>query len=98
MKKLQAQRNLLRDALADLEEELRKLRASKKELEQKIRTDSGKFDLVKSQESRLRKLLTLSIAKEEMLLKKKTITKEKLEKVVKRIEKVEMIDRELHGV
>lgn len=98
MKKLQAQRNLLREALADLEGELQKLRAAKKELQQNLRTDSGKFNMVKSQESRLRKLLALSIAKEEMLLKKKTITKEKLEKVMKRIEKVETIDRELHGV
>ena len=98
MKKLRAQRDLLRDALGDLEQELKKLRALKKELEQKTRTDSGRFNTIKNQESRLRKLLALAITKEDDLLKKKTKTKDKLEKVLKKIEKVDAINRELHGL
>ena len=98
MKKLQAQRDLLRDALQDLDQELKKLRASKKELEQNLRADSGKFNTVKEQESRLRNLMTLFMKKEDILLQKKTKAKEKLEAVSKKIDKVKTVQRELQGL
>ena len=98
MKKLQAQRDLLRDALQDLDQELKKLRASKKELEQNLRADSGKFNTVKEQESRLRNLMALFMKKEDILLQKKTKAKEKLEAVSKKIDKVKTVQRELQGL
>ncbi len=98
MKHLAKQRDLLKEALRDLENELRTLRTSKTELEQKLQKDSGKLDFVKSQEIRLRNLISLSMKKEAILQKQRDKMKGKLTEVNKKIEKIHAIERELEEV
>jgi hypothetical protein len=98
MKKLVKQRDLLKDALHDLENELRTLRSSKTELETKLQKDSSKLDFVKSQEIRLRNLISMSMKKEALLQKQKDKLKGKLTDVNKKIEKIRSIERELEEV
>ena len=98
MKKLHKERDLLKDALRDLDTELEKMESSKHELEKKVRSDSEKLDFVKGQEIRLRNLISLSIQKEDSLQKKKNKLKDKLAEVNKKIEKVKAVERELKDV
>lgn len=98
MKKLVKERELLKEAIRDLENELRSLRKSKAELEEKFSKDSSKLDFVKSQEIRLRNLISLSMKKEAELIKKKDKVKGKLAEINHKIEKVRSIERELEEV
>lgn len=95
MNNLKKDRDLLRQALQDLEQELSSLRSSKKGLETQLRETSHQLDTVKNQEIKLRNLISLSMKKEGNLLKKKNSAKDKLAEVSKRIEKVRTIEREL---
>ncbi len=98
MNNLKKDRDLLRQALQDLENELSALRSSKKELEGKLRESSRQLDTVKSQEIKLRNLISLSMKKESTLLKKKNFAKDKLAEISKKMEKVRTIERELGDV
>lgn len=98
MKQLRKQRDMLRAALKDLNTELRSLRASKKELEEKLKNDTGKLDFVKGQELKLRNLISLSMKKEDLLAKKRNKTKDKLTEVNEKIDKVKSVERELQDV
>ncbi len=98
MKKLQKEKDLLKNAIRDLEGELQDLRRKKRKLEERLNVDSGQLDRVKEQEIRLRNLISLCMKKEDSLLKKKTRAKDKLAAVEKRIEKVRSIERELEDV
>ena len=98
MDKLKKDRDLLRQALQDLENELSLLRSSKKTLEAQLRDSSRQLDTVKNQEIKLRNLISLSMKKEATLLKKKNTAKDKLAEVNKKMEKVRTIERELGDI
>ncbi len=89
------ERELLKGALQDLEAELKQLRDSKKQLEAKFKRSSGGLDTLKDQEIRLRNLISAAMKKETILLNKKTALKDKLAEIIKRMEKVKNIEREL---
>ncbi len=92
------ERDLLRDAVRDLDRELRSLRAGKRSLEKKLGDCSGKLDFVKQQEIRLRNLISVSMRKEDFLQKKRNRLKEKLAALNERMEKVKAVERELKDV
>ena len=96
--KLKTQRDLLRDAIQDLDQELQGLQGQKKDIERKLREASSQLDFVKEQEIRLRNLISLSMKKEGLLLKKRQQAKDKLGDLDKRIEKVKAVERELKDV
>lgn len=98
MKQLKKQRDLLRAAFKDLNSELRTLGASKKELEEKLKSDNGKLDFVKGQELKLQSLISLSMKKEDILTKKRNQTKDKLAEINEKIGKVKSVERELRDV
>ena len=98
MDKLKNQRDLLRDAIQDLDEELQGLQGQKKDIERKLREASSQLDFVKEQEIKLRNLISLSMRKEGLLLKKRQQAKDKLGDLDKRIEKVKAVERELKDV
>ena len=98
MDKLKKDRDLLRQALQDLENELSLLRSSKKTLEAQLRDSSRQLDTVKSQEIKLRNLISLSMKKEATLLKKKNTAKDKLGELNKKMERVRTIERELGDI
>ncbi len=95
MVKSNRERELLKGALRDLENELNGLRSSKKLLENKLKGSSLQLDTLKEQEIKLRNLISLSMKKEATLLNKKTSIRDKLAELNKRIEKVRTIEREL---
>lgn len=95
MAKPTKERELLKGALQDLEAELKQLRNSKKQLEEKFKRSSGGLDTLKNQEIKLRNLISAAMKKEAALLNKKTALKDKLTEVAKRMEKVKNIEREL---
>lgn len=95
MTKIKKEQGLLQEALRDLDIELRALRKSKKDLEQKLNLSSQKLNLLKEQEIKLRNLISLSMKKEAALLNRKNNLKDRLGEVTKRIEKVKTIEREL---
>ncbi len=92
------ERDLLHDALRDLDKELRSLRASKRFMEKKLGDCSGKLDFVKQQEIRLRNLISVSMRKEDLLQKKRNRLKEKVSALSERMEKVKAVERELKDV
>ena len=98
MDKLKKDRDLLRQALQDLENELSLLRSSKKTLEAQLRDSSRQLDTVKSQEIKLRNLISVSMKKEATLLKKKNTAKDKLGELNKKMERVRTIERELGDI
>ena len=73
-------------------------RVKKKDIERKLREASSQLDFVKEQEIRLRNLISLSMKKEGLLLKKRQQAKDKLGDLDKRIEKVKAVERELKDV
>lgn len=95
MAKSTKERELLKGALQDLEAELKQLRHSKKQLEEKFKGASGHLGTLKEQEIKLRNLISLSMKKETTLLERKNSLKDKLVEVTKRMEKVKSIEREL---
>lgn len=95
MAKPTKERELLKSALQDLEAELKQLRNSKKQMEEKFRRSAQGLDTLKDQEIKLRNLISLAMKKETALLNKKTALKDKLAEINKRMEKVKNIEREL---
>lgn len=95
MAKPTKERELLKGALCDLEAELKQLRDSKKQMEEKFSRSSKGLDTLKEQEIKLRNLISIAMKKETALLNKKTTLKDKLAEINKRMEKVKNIEREL---
>ena len=95
MAKPTKERELLKGAIRDLEAELKQLRDSKKQMEEKFRRSAHGLDTLKDQEIKLRNLISIAMKKETALLNKKNALKDKLGELVKRMEKVKNIEREL---
>ncbi len=95
MAKIKKEKELLKAALLDLEKELQELRAAKIQLETKFKRSSQGLGTLKEQEIKLRNLISAAMKKETVLLEKKNSLKDKLAEVIKRMEKVRTIEREL---
>ncbi|HLD01232.1 MAG TPA: hypothetical protein VJC39_05820 [Candidatus Nanoarchaeia archaeon] len=98
MKKLRNERNIMRDALRDLQKELKTLRSSKIRLEREMAEKSVKLEGVQDQVIRLREIISLAMRKEAILIKKVESAKNKIDLVDKKIEKVKSIERDLKDV
>lgn len=98
MKKLKREKDLLKEALQDLDRELKALRSSKTQLEKKLDGTSSKLETIKSQQLKLRDLISYSMKKEADLVKRKSSAEEKISALDKKIEKVKTIGQELRGV
>ena len=95
---LQKERDLLDDALQDLNDELRSLSSARKKLESKMTDFSTRLGATQNQEMSLRDKITDLMKKEAALTKKKTTTKDKLVDLDQKIEKVRTIQNELKNV
>ena len=98
MKRLKHKRDLLKGALSDLNKELKVLRLSRADLEQKRSAANNQLDLLQRQGLRLRNLITLTMKKETLLNKRIAATKEKIGTVDQKIDKVKSIKEELGDV
>ena len=92
------EQNMLKAAMTDLEEELRKLRVSRGRLENKVNKVSQQLSLAQSQEIELRDRISQLMRTETDLENKKTKIKDKMAVLSKKIEKVRSIGRELKEV
>ncbi|MBI2666010.1 hypothetical protein HYX13_00195 [Candidatus Woesearchaeota archaeon] len=90
--------NLLKDALVDLEKELRSLRASRRELEGEMEELTGKLGFTQSKEIALRNKISELMKNETQLEEKRSSLKDKFNEVLKRIEKVRTIEAQLKEV
>ena len=104
MKKVRKQKpgsgkkGLLREALKDLERELRNLRSSRLALETKSKGIGASLGSAQNKEIILRNQISELMKKEAALEKKKTQTKDQLGELNNKIEKVKSIERELKEV
>ena len=98
MKKLKKERDMLADALRDLDRELRDLRSTKKELSQKFSETTTQLDRTQDRKVKLQTQIALAMSKETNLLKKKSQVKDKMSSLDTRIQKVKAIERELKEV
>jgi len=96
--KLKKEKNLLKEALQDLDRELKTLCSSKTQLEKMLGGTSSKLATIKTQQLKLRDLISYSMKKETDLVKRKTSIEEKMATIEKKIEKVKTIGQELRGV
>ena len=90
--------DLLKDALTDLDRELRSLRASRRQLELLMEDVSGKLGYTQEREIALRNKISELMKQETVLEGKKSSCKDKLNNVLKRIEKVRTIETQLKEV
>ncbi|MDP3640506.1 MAG: hypothetical protein Q8R53_04900 [Nanoarchaeota archaeon] len=96
--KLKKEKDLLKEALQDLDRELKTLHSSKVQLEKKLGGTSSKLETIKTQQLKLRDLISYSMKKESELVKRKASIEEKTAAIEKKIEKVKTIGQELRGV
>ena len=97
-KVMQKERNLLDDALRDLNRELQSLRRARKKLELKMTGFSTQLGATQNQEFSLRNKISGLIKKEAALNKQKTTAKDKLVDLNHKIDKVKTIQNELKYV
>ena len=96
--KVNKEQNLLQDALRDLEGELRSLRSLRSGMEQKVRLDSKSLSNTQERELEIQNKLNNLKRQENLLIKKTHLTKEKLDIVIKRMEKIKTVERQLEEV
>ena len=92
------QQNLLKEALQDLEKELKTLQNAKGRLDNQSERVSGDISMTQAQEIELRTKISNFMKKEALLVKKKTLLKDRIIALDKKIEKVSSIERELKEV
>ena len=92
------QQNLLKEALQDLEKELKALQNAKGRLDNQSERVSGDISMTQAQEIELRTKISNFMKKEALLVKKKTLLKDRIIALDKKIEKVSSIERELKEV
>ena len=90
--------NLLKDALKDLDKELRNLRSARSQLQKKLDLVSGELGSTQNHEINLRNKISELMKKEAALSKKKSDAKDKLASFDQRIEKMKSIERDLREV
>lgn len=88
-------RNLLTDAIHDLDQELLHLRSARSQLQKKLNLVSGELGSTQSEEIDLRNKISELMRKEAVLSKKKTEAKDKIVSFDQRIEKIKSIERDL---
>ena len=93
--KIKKEKDLLQDALQDLENELKSLRVTRSQMERKVKSASLELGSTQRQELEMQNKINTLKRKENLLLKKSGSTKEKLEAVSKKIEKIKTIERQL---
>ena len=98
MKKLKKERDMLADALHDLEKELKELRSSKKELTQQFSETTSQLERTQDRKIKLQTQIASAMFKETNLLKKKNQVKDKMFSLDERISKVKSIERDLKEV
>ena len=91
-------RELLGEALADLERELRELLSSKRSLDQRLVSVSLELEKVQAKKIRLQTQIATSLEKEGSLTKKKAATKDRVTALEQKIQKVKSIERDLKEV
>jgi len=92
------EQDMLKDALADLNRELRILRSSRKRLEFKMESLNHNFSFTQNKEIDLRSKISQLMREENAIEKKKASTKDQLVVVDQKIEKVKSIGQQLKGV
>ena len=97
-KEIETEKDLLAEALIDLNKELNKLRSAKKRLENKTRNVSSELDNTQSLEVSLRNKISELMRIESQLVKKKASTRDKMTSLDRKIEKVKSVERELRDV
>lgn len=97
-KVMQKERDLLDDALRDLNRELQSLRSARKKLELKMAGFSTQLGTTQNQEFSLRNKISALMKKEADLTKKKTTAKDRLVDLSHKIDKVKTIQNELKNV
>jgi len=90
--------DMLREALKDLNSELKTLRSSKKSYETKGTNLSESLTNAQNKEVQLRTIISRLMKQESSLVKRKTKTKDKIAELDKKIEKIKAIERDLKGV
>lgn len=90
--------NLLKAALIDLENQLIKLRSSKRGQEKKLNSVADKINKVQEMEVRLREAVSRLMRTESNLDKEKEVCKDKLSVLRKKIEKIRAIQNDLKEV
>ncbi len=90
--------DLLDDALVDLKRELHELNSSRRTLEQRFGATSSDLEKVQAKKVRLQTQIGSALEKETSLMKKKSITKDKMMALDQKIQKVKSIQRELKEV
>ena len=95
---LQKDRELLGGALRDLNRELQSLRNTRKGLEMKMANFSSQLGDTQNKEISLRNKISEMMKKEAVIIKKKTIAKDKMAMVDQKIEKVKTIQTGLKSI
>ena len=95
IKKIRKEEDLLRGALEDLEEEISSLRSVRSQMEKKIKSASRELGTTQRQELEMQNKINTLKSKENDLVKKTASTKEKLDAISQKIEKVKSIERQL---
>src|SRR3989338_706799 len=95
VKKLKKEKDLLKDALQDLESELQSLRTVRAQMERKIKSASRELGNTQRQELELQGKIGALKQKENLLVKKSVATKEKLDALIKKMEKIKTLERQL---
>lgn len=98
VKKIKEEHNLLKAALRDLENQLGKLGSSKKIQESKLNSVANKLSQVQEMELRLREAISRLMKTETDLGKQKEDTVNRLSNLKKKIEKLQIIQRDLKEV
>jgi len=98
VKKIAKQKNLLKDALADLEEELQELLESKRKLDLQLLSLTKELRQAQNKEIKLQEQISSVKQKQTLFSEKKIATKEKMDLIEKKIEKVKSIEQELKEV
>lgn len=93
--KIEKEKDLLQDAVRDLEKELKSLRTMRAQMERKVKSASLELGSTQRQELDLQNIINGLKRKENLLIKKTQSTKEKLEAVSKKIENIETVERQL---
>ena len=93
-----AEKDLLKEALKDLDRELAKLRVARIRLQKDLNSISSELGDAERKENSLREKVATLMKKEAELSKKKGILKEKIVSCDQRIEKVKAIEKGLQAV
>jgi len=98
MEKQTKEKIILKDAILDLEKELKNLKQQKKTITTKISNTTGNITDAQISEEKLRNEIAKLVAKEGLLEKKRNRLKEKLDETSGKISKVKSIKDQLTDV